>query len=605
MMIQKRKVLTLVVCLMVVGLIASLISGCAPTGDGGDEDGNGDDTPQYGGELTVVVAADPVGYDDAIVYHYQTHGPYECLWSGDWAKGNAGGYGTGECGWLLHGELNRLEFDKGYLAESYEIGDDYIIFHLRDGVKWHDKYPCNGREATADDVLFSIERQRTLSTAYLCKNYPATAAAMSVYKIDENMVRIDCSSQEMPNLLSLIDFMYIYPHDVIKTYGDINDWERAIGTGAFSLNEYVEGSYIYYERNPDYWGTNPVGPGEGDQLPYLNGVKTLIEPDPSTIDSLFTNGQIAVVTADTSDYDRVEALKILPAVEYVRFFDHSNKGVVIYMRTDKADKPYHDVRVRQALMLAIDNQKIVDELYGGEGEILYWPVYYCKEYAGAYLPLEDLNDDMIEDILPGESISVADLFEYNLELAQELLAEAGYPDGFQAEIVVWNSCPHTDVITMVKDMWAEIGVDLTIKPLDFGAWNAMQYFRSYNDMLYGFYANVSVYFKGINWSGTTMWNTSYVDDPVLNDYRDQMLAAYPDEEECDRIHREMLPYLLEQCYVLQTAGHYTYRFWWPWVKNYSGEGSLGYYKGLNNGFGGLTQYVWIDQELKEEMGHGN
>jgi peptide/nickel transport system substrate-binding protein len=60
----------------------------------------------------------------------------------------------------------------------------------------------------------------------------------------------------------------------------------------------------------------------------------------------------------------------------------------------------------------------------------------------------------------------------------------------------------------------------------------------------------------------------------------------------------MLPYLLEQCYVLQTAAHYTYRFWWPWLKNYSGEGTVGYYPSD----GGWTQYVWIDQELKAEMG---
>jgi peptide/nickel transport system substrate-binding protein len=593
-MIQKRKVLSLVVCLMLVGLMASLISGCAPSGNGGDGDSDGEVTPQYGGVLGTAATEDPVGFDDAITVHYTTIGPYQCLWGGDWTKGNAGGYGTGEVNWYIRGAANRLEYKTGKIAESWTIGDNYIEFYLRDGVKWHDKFPCNGRELTADDVVFSLERQMTLDTAYLKQTYPHLAASMEISAPDEDTVRIDCPSQYMPELISMIEYMYIYPRDVIETYGDMNDWERAIGTGAFSFEEYVPGSSLYYEKNDLYWETNPVGPGQGDQLPYLDGIRALIQPDVSTIDSLFSTGEIALVTAD---FDRAQTLKTLSGVQYVEFFDEWFKGIV-YMRTDKEDKPYHDVRVRQALMLAIDNQKIVDELYGGEGEILYWPIYYNKQYAGAYVPLEDLEDDMIE-VLPDTSISVADLFGYNPELAQELLAEAGYPDGFKAEIVVYNFYTYMDVMLAVKDMWEEVGVDLTINAVDYSGWLARQFLKNYDDMLFGQYSGVGTYFKGINWSGPGMYNASFIDDPALNDYRDQMLAAYPDEDAVDEIHAEMLPYLLEQCYVLNVAGADSYRFWWPWLRNYSGEGIVGYYGGT----GTWTQYVWIDQDLKEEMGH--
>jgi peptide/nickel transport system substrate-binding protein len=597
-MLQKRKFLSLVLCLMIVGLIASLISGCAPSGNGGD----GDDVeiPQYGGELTLAIVADPIGWDDCINPHYNTSGPYECLWSGDWAKGPAGGYGTGKCDWAI-GELNRLEHKSGYIAESYEIHDDYIIFHLRDGVKFHDKYPCNGRELTADDVVFSLERQMTLDTAYLKKSYPQVAAAMTISKVDEDTVRIDCDSEQMPELLTLIDFMYIYPKDVIELYGDMNDWERAIGTGAFTLKEYVPGSSMYYQRNPDWWMINPIGPGEGDQLPYIDGYTALIQPDFATQDSLFRTGQ---VDTHYCDCIRAEELKDLPGVEYKTYFETANARV-IFMRLDKEDKPWADVRVRQAMQLAIDNQKLVDQLYNGDGEILYWPVYYCKEYANPYVPLEDLDDDTIE-VLPGESISVADLFGYNLELAQELMAEAGYPTGFQAQVDVYNYYIDLDSLQVVVNMLAEIGIELTINAVDYATWTGTQFNRSYNDMLYGLYAGIGSYFKGINWSSVgvsdiaRMFNASNIDDPVLNEYRDQMLAAYPDEAEVDSIHREMLPYLMEQCYVIQTAGPNTYRLWWPWVKNYSGEASVGYYKTINPD---RWAYVWIDQELKEDMGY--
>jgi len=76
------------------------------------------------------------------------------------------------------------------------------------------------------------------------------------------------------------------------------------------------------------------------------------------------------------------------------------------------------------------------------------------------------------------------------------------------------------------------------------------------------------------------------------------MAAYPDEARVDQIHRELMPYLLEQAYVIQLPAPYGYRFWWPWVKNYSGEASVGFYN-----VGNYSKYAWIDQELKKSMGY--
>jgi len=606
-MIRKRKVLLLVVCLMAVGLIVSLIGGCA--GGGGGRDGSGEEeTPQYGGVLNLAVAADPDCWDDALVVgttagasHATTSGPYQCLWSGDWAKGNAGGYGTKVCDWIIPGPLNRVDSKTGYIAESWEIGEDYITFHLRDEVVWQDVYPPNGREVTADDVVFSLERQKTLDTAYFKAAYPDTAVAMSISKVNESTVRIDCTSEEMPNLVSMIDFMYIYPKDVIETYGDMNDWERAIGSGPFTVKEYVPGSSISYEKSDNYWETYPVigSPGDGDELPYLEGINVLIEPDAATRDALFTTGGLDTIACE---YDRAQAIKAsCPDAEYVKYFSGAGQAVIA-MNLDKA--PYNDVRVRQALMLAIDNQKIVDELFGGDGDVLYWPLTYCKAYAGAYLELDDYPD---EPVLGPDSCTVDELFGYDPTKAKQLLADAGYPDGFKAEIVTLDYYVYTDQLTAVASYWADIGVELTIKPVDYNTLITTQYLHSYNDMLYARMAGAGTYFRGANWYGSTgLYNPSWIDDPVLNDYRDQMMAVVlTDEDEAFRLHREMLPYLQEQCYVIQISAFAMYRFWQPWVKNYSGEGSLGYYKFISNGWGNFCQYLWIDQELKAEMGYGD
>ncbi|MFW6126010.1 MAG: hypothetical protein ACOC58_02790, partial [Chloroflexota bacterium] len=85
---------------------------------------------------------------------------------------------------------------------------------------------------------------------------------------------------------------------------------------------------------------------------------------------------------------------------------------------------------------------------------------------------------------------------------------------------------------------------------------------------------------------------------VMNEVHDEMLAAYPDEAEVSRIHKEAMPYLLGQAYTIPLPASYSYRFWWRWVGNYSGEYSLGYYNIFD-----YSKYVWIDQDLKQSMGY--
>ena len=147
-------------------------------------------------------------------------------------------------------------------------------------------------------------------------------------------------------------------------------------------------------------------------------------------------------------------------------------------------------------------------------------------------------------------------------------------------------------------MLADIGIELELKPVDYATYTVTWALGTYPEMLYAGMSGVGTYFKGINWSGTSMFNASQVDDPVLNDYRDQMLEAYPDEAAVDAIHVEMIPYLLEQCYAIQTAGAYSYTIWHPWLKNYTGEGGIGYYKTI-----GVDRdaFIWVDEDLRESM----
>ncbi len=573
-----------VICLLLLGLATGLVSnGCI--GGAKEITTVEKEKPAYGGILTTAAAADPPAFDDAVQPHYVTGTlklTNEELWTGDWTKGHAGGHGTKECDWYVGGGLNRLEHKAGALAESWEIqGKDTIIFHLRKGVKWHNKPPTNGRELTADDVVFSLNRQCTVATAYMKRTYPKACATMEITAPDPYTVVVKCDPQYFGDVITMIpDYMCIFPKDAVEQFGNMNDWKNSIGTGPFQLTEFVPGSVISYTRNPAYWDKNPIGPGKGDQLPYLDGIKTLIIPDESTADAAFRTGQLDILTCD---WERAQQFLRMPQLKHIQYLDDYGQAC-IYMRTDKKDSPFADKRVRQALWLAIDNKKILDEYYGGQGVLLKWPIMYFKEYAGAYVPLEQLPR------------TVQELFEYHPDKAKQLLAEAGYPNGFKAKIICYNQRAYMDPLQMVQDMLSKVGVQLEIEPKDYGTFTSLIVRRAFDDMIFAFYSGIGTYFKAINYTGTGMYNGSYVDDPILNKARDQMLAAYPDEAQVDRMHRELMPYLLEQAYVLALPASYQYRFWWPWVKNYSGEASLGYYNPLN-----YTKYIWIDQQMKNSM----
>jgi len=600
---RRAKTRRIIMWVFLITAIAGMIAvGCAPPSDGNGNGPTPTEEPQHGGTLRLAAAEDPVNFDDAVAAHYSTptlKQTNEEVWTGDWAKGYAGGYGTNESPWTLAGGLNRLEHKTGALAETVEWTEDLttITLHIRSGVHWHDKFPADGREVTAEDVAYSLERQYTDPGAYMYMTYPDTCAALTISVVDNTVVLELANPLYFVDVVSMLDYMCIYPKDALEIFGDFTDWEDSIGTGPFMFTDYVPGDSYTYVRNDNYWRTNPVGPGEGDQLPYVDEVEIYIVPDVSTTDTLLMTGQIDIGTI--TDYERAQAMIAnVPDLNYFKYFEDYGQAA-IYFRTDMQDKPYSDERVRWALSLAIDNQLILDTLYGGEGFLLDWPIGYFEPYKNAYVPLEELEDDMIE-VLPGESISVADLYGYNPELAQGLLADAGYPDGFSAQIVYYDDPAglFRDPLTMVVAMWADVGVDVDMVPKTYSEFATLSYFRSYNDMIYGWISGVGTYMKGINWWGTGMYNQSYLDDPVLNSYRDDMLGAFPNEAAMDAIHRDLMPYLLGKAYAIGLPSGYYYRFWWPWVRNYNGEASVGYYNGIN-----FVQYIWIDQQLKEDMGY--
>jgi peptide/nickel transport system substrate-binding protein len=543
-------------------------------------------TPKYGGTLTLAVNTDIQGWDHAKYpagYLNQLAFIYDGLVMNDWSKGLAG---TGTADWSVASQ-KRVDYTIGQLAESYDMPEQgTIIFHLRHGVHFSldPNSPAsqlvNGREVTADDVVFSMNRELTSPTSYLSISEPAMTKATTVTKIDNYTVKVTTTPASLDSMWLMLPGREVWAPEVIAKYGDVTDWHNAVGTGPFIVKEFVPGSSLTLTRNPNYWDKDPVGAGKGNQLPYVDTVKFLIIPDASAALAALRTGKVDMLGNPivVSHDDAMSLIKSNPELKYTKSLSGS---MAISMRTDKQDLPFKDIKVRQALMMATDFATIKSQFDGGEDEILSFPLAPVKGYEKAYMGMNELPAD------------VQALYSYNPTKAKQLLTEAGYANGFKTTVDTWNNPDFIDYLSALKAMWIKVGVDLTIKPLEFGAYIGETMSRQYPEMLYGFFVQPGPYAQLFDFRGTSTFNRSWINDAKIEAaYNEILKYNLSDQAKVDKIHHDLMPYVLSQAWYIPRPIAYTYIFWQPWLKNYHGEVDLGY----NTDF---AKYIWIDQTLKK------
>jgi peptide/nickel transport system substrate-binding protein len=551
------------------------------------------EAPKYGGTLTIISSMDITGFD---LTSSPTNGSTQpltngTLLGGDWAKGPAG---TNQVTWTNMGYYG-VDFERGNLAESWEIPEvGTVIFHIRKGVRFaldpnnEASRLMNGREFTADDLIFNFTRACTFPTSFVRITQRLLATTTTFTKTDKYTVTM--KNPEDPYTGFLLFAMGIgcrqMAPEVLQKYGSQMDWRNSVGTGPFILTDFVSGAQATLKKNPNYWDKDPVGPGKGNQVPYLDGVKFLIIPDVSTQMAAIRTAKADVAPLLTAD-DAKSLMKSNPEMQYKKTM--TDQPNIIGMRTDKPDLPYKDKRVRQALMMATDLEMFRTQLYGGDAEALVWPV--ARQNA------PDLIDPL--DKMPQ---SVQALYKYNPESAKKLLADAGYPSGFKTSVVCSSQATAVDAMSVVKEMWSKVGVDLDIQIREQVVYQSISSARSFTDLYYGMTLGSGVYANMVSFRGTSMFNRSYWDEPIGKD--PQVEAAYAEiqknlftnDAKTRQIYRELMPYVLEQAPVIPVPNPYLYLFWQPWVKNYHGEGMVDYSMG-----GVWTTWTWMDQTMKASM----
>ncbi|MBA7701492.1 Heme-binding protein A [subsurface metagenome] len=513
------------------------------------------------------------------MWHYRFSEPIqERPLIGDFEK--YGPRGTGEFAFQLMGYVP-AKFLTGQLLESWEVTPEKLVWHVRPGIMWQPGHTgiMEARELTADDIV-----DRTLAFIPSPQGKTWIQYAGDVYAVDRYTLVIEFKkfSIDLMFYMGLEDRSQIPPPEE-RAPGIGDKWEQQAGTGPFMIKEYVVGSHMSYERNPNWWKTTTIN-GVEYELPFIDELVYPILPDDATQVAALRTGKIDLhQMVPVSQWQTLETgtPELLSA-------HYSFGGMAAAFNC--AVPPLDKREVRRALMIGTDLKTVAATQGLGPLPIDWYPAYI--ENPDIYTPLEEL---------PAESQF---LYDYNPELAKQMLADAGYPDGFP---IVFNVVPYpqlTEVASLLKDMWTKINVDVEVKVTERVTLHTIAYDQ----------------FNPTSYTGLCSWGDLIeVGNPTASLVRmartggDCNFAKYSNKDydeltdkiatELDITKRNLL--IKEACGILiddppylplyaEMRGHY----WWPWLKNYYGEMTIG-----DGGFGAIAAYIWIDQDMKADMGY--
>jgi len=457
------------------------------------------------------------------------------------------------------------EYVSGNLAESWEFTDQqtYVV-HLRHGIKWQDIAPMNGREFVASDVVFHYDRTFGLGEGYtkpppLHATDPEALYLASVTADGDYTVVFKWKTANQEFILETIHAIGsggdIEAPEAVKAWGDLNDWHHAIGTGPFILQDYVSGSSATLVKNPNYWAHDERYPQ--NQLPYVASVKFLIMPDNATALAAMRSGKIDIL--NSVPYASVQPMqKTNPEILVLTTPSPTTDTVV--PRNDKA--PFTDIKVREAMQLAINLPEIAQNIYGGVADP--WPSSITSNYmTGWGFPYNEWPQDL------------KDQYAYNPTEAKALLTAAGFPNGFTTDIITDTADP-PDLMLVVQSYFAAVNIKMEIRPMDTAS------FTSFARM--GYHHDQMAYDKAGDPLGFTYepirqiqrfttgkaGNYAMTADPTFDAFYTQAMAATT-VDQVKQIIKDANEYAAEKHWVISLLQPPQYILCQPWLKGYSGQ----------------------------------
>ena len=324
------------------------------------------------------------------------------------------------------------------VASDSTVSEDGLTytFTLREGVRFH-----NGDTVTAEDVKYSFETcaETTVDTALA-----AALSAVQTLSAEGDTITITLAEPN-PDFLSYVGMVYIVPDDYTEQS------TAPVGTGPFQFVSRSVQENLVMEKFADYWG-EPV---------YLDKETFKIFEDANALMSA-----LSAESVDLAVHLTIDQVNTLNAETYKTLEGTMNLVQALYL--NNAVEPFNNEKVRQAMCYAVNVDEILQLTSEGHGAKLGTSIYpaFTKYF-----------DE-----------SLVDAYPYDVEKAKQLLAEAGYENGFSMTITVpSNYTPHMNVAQVLVEQLAQVGITATIEPVEWETWLTRVYAgRDFESTVLGF-----------------------------------------------------------------------------------------------------------------------
>ena len=337
------------------------------------------------------------------------------------------------------------------LAESWDIDGNVYTFHLREGVYFHDTIEGGtptangGREVTAEDWVWTFN--------HICD--PATKSPRAYFvdmlvgydefregnadclagvkALDKYTLELTIDRPFAPFLATLAyNTFSVMPKEDVEKWGE--DWNfHPVGTGAYKFDSWDQDSKLVMVKHENYW----MKDNAGNQLPYMDELEFRIIPDYTMMWEEYEMDNLYQTYVDDPFYNN--------AKDRENYMQRPMLGTYYYgMNVEK--EPFKDLKVRKAMNYAINRPALIDLVMNGRG----------TPAKGVIPPgMFGYNPDL-------------EGYSYNPEKAKELLAEAGYPNGFEVTLQYNTSKGHKRIAEGLQAQYQQIGIDVNLKNVDWG-----------------------------------------------------------------------------------------------------------------------------------------
>ncbi|MEC0227441.1 glutathione ABC transporter substrate-binding protein [Paenibacillus alba] len=386
----------------------TVLAGCSSSPDSTADNGKATEASQAGGTLTIARKADANNLDPQFI----TNIPSANYIFGKVYEG------------LLMTDKN-MEYKPALATEWKQVDDLTWEFKLRQGVTFHDGTPF-----TAEAVKKTMER--ALDPKVNSPRASNFSMVKEVKVVDDFTVQFILSYPYAPllSILASMEGSILSPKAIAEQADKLS--KNPIGTGPFKFQSWTPGQEMILVKNDSYWG----------EIPKVDKVVYKVVPEDTTRVAMVESGEVQI--SDQLPVTELDRVKNSTSMTLAR-----TEGLgVEYIGFNVKKKPFDDVRVRQAFSYAIEKDSIIKGVYNGVGS---------KAISALSPKMIGFNPKLGE-------------YDYNINKAKELLAEAGFPNGFKTSIVTDDRKERINLAEVIQSQLKGIGIDLEIKVMEYGAY---------------------------------------------------------------------------------------------------------------------------------------